>query len=200
MSFSCSIPDIWSEHKQVLRNYIKKRVYDEALTDDILQEVIIKLYNSCSSAAGVKNLRAWLFTIAHNTIIDHFRKNKQSYQYLPGIADQSEAESFHEAATLVIPLLSFLPEEYAEPLKLSDIDGLKQNDIASRLGLSLTATKSRIQRARQMLKNKFLICCELEVNKDGGLISASPKQSCKPLQEYLQVKNISCCKPSIEIN
>jgi RNA polymerase sigma-70 factor, ECF subfamily len=89
---------------------------------------------------------------------------------------------------LNLPMIQFLPEEYATPLKMADIDGLKQAVIAEKLGLSLTATKSRIQRARQLLKSEFITCCHFETDKNGQLISFEVKDNCAPLQAIIKKK------------
>jgi RNA polymerase sigma-70 factor (ECF subfamily) len=194
---ACDVPALWLQHKTELRNYIHKRVKDTDLTHDILQEVFIKVYSFCLSKSGIRNVRSWLFQIAHNCIIDHYRRKKIIFSELPDIEQEDENTAFSEVASFVQPLLGFLPRKYALPLKLSDMDGMKQAEVAKKLGLSLTATKSRIQRARQLLKSKFLICLDLETDKDGNLISASVKNSCKPLQELIQNSSLSCCTPSI---
>jgi RNA polymerase sigma-70 factor (ECF subfamily) len=76
-----------------------------------------------------------------------------------------------------------LPKEYSVPLKYADIDNMKQADIAQKLNLSLPATKSRIQRARQLLKAEFITCCHFKTDKLGNLISFEIKDSCEPLQK-----------------
>jgi RNA polymerase sigma-70 factor (ECF subfamily) len=80
-------------------------------------------------------------------------------------------------------MLEFLPKEYAVPLKFAEIDNIKQADIAKKLNLSLSATKSRIQRARQLLKAEFITCCHFKTDKQGNLISFEIKDSCEPLQK-----------------
>src|SRR5690606_39628458 len=78
---NCDVPDLWLEHQQELKNFIFKRVKDRDLANDISQEVLLKVYNFCRSKSGVKNVRSWLFQIAQNTIIDHYRKqSKISYK------------------------------------------------------------------------------------------------------------------------
>lgn len=61
---NCDVPALWLDHKTELRNFILKRVKDPDLTNDILQEVLLKVYKFCISKSGVKNLRSWLFQIA----------------------------------------------------------------------------------------------------------------------------------------
>lgn len=182
---NCDVPSLWNEHKNELRNFIYKRVKDDDLTNDILQDVLIKVYNFCISKSGVKNIRSWLFQIAHNTIIDSYRKQSKFIKKDTEIeqAEEDENLAFEDAVNYILPMLDFLPKKYAEPLKLADIEGLKQADIARKIGLNLSATKSRIQRARQLLKAEFITCCSFETDKQGKIISFEIKDSCKPLQK-----------------
>lgn len=185
LKMNCDVPALWLEHKNELGNFILKRVKDQDLTNDILQDILIKVYNFCISKSGVRNIRSWLFQIAQNTIIDHYRKLSKFTQidYLDEIENEDQNAAFSEATNYILPMLDFLPKEYAVPLKLADIDNMKQADIAEKLNLSLPATKSRIQRARQLLKAEFITCCHFETDKQGNLISFDIRASCEPLQK-----------------
>jgi RNA polymerase sigma-70 factor, ECF subfamily len=181
---NCDVPALWQEHKNELRNFILKRVKDQDLTNDILQDVLMKVYNFCISKSGVRNIRSWLFQIAQNTITDHYRKQSKltDLENLNEVENEDQNIAFSEASNYILPMLDLLPKEYAVPLKLADIDNMKQADIAKKLNLGLSATKSRIQRARQLLKTEFITCCHFETDKQGNLISFVIKDSCEPLQ------------------
>lgn len=181
---NCDVPNLWQEHQKELKNFIFKRVKDRDLANDISQEVLLKVYNFCLSKSGVKNVRSWLFQIAQNTIIDHYRmQSKFSDTEIPEKPQEDENLTFQEAGKYIVPMLEFLPEAYSVPLKLSDMDGMRQADIANKLGLSLPATKSRIQRARQLLMEEFITCCHFEKDPGGNLLSFEIKDSCAPLQK-----------------
>ncbi|MDX5427373.1 MAG: sigma-70 family RNA polymerase sigma factor [Bacteroidota bacterium] len=185
---NCDVPALWLEHKNLLRNFILKRVKDPDLTDDILQDVLMKVYAFCMSRSGVRNVRSWLLQIAQNTISDHYRRNSKFTQMgeTEELETENDEEAFEDATQFILPMLEFLPKKYSIPLKLADIDNVKQSEIADRLQLSLTATKSRIQRARQLLKEEFITCCHFETDAQGNIISFEVKESCEPLQKLKQ--------------
>ena len=183
---TCDVPALWLDHKNELRNFIFKRVKDNDITNDILQEVLLKVYNFCTSKTGVRNVRSWLFQIAQNTIIDMYRKQAKisTQTTLPELAEEDDNQAFKEALQYIQPMLDFLPKEYAEPLRLADIENMKQTDIAKQLNLTLAATKSRIRRARILLKAEFVTCCTFETDVNGTIICFEIKDSCKPLQKF----------------
>jgi RNA polymerase sigma-70 factor, ECF subfamily len=184
---NCNVPQLWLDHKESLKNYIRKRISDKDAAEDILQEVLIKVFNFCSSKSGVTNVRSWLFQIAQNSIVDYYRKQGKFSNEIPELESMEDSD-LKEAEEFILPMINFLPVEYAEPLIMSDIEGMKQADIAQRLGLGISATKSRIQRARQLLKKEFMTCCNFEVDKFGNFISFDVKESCEPLQKIIKEK------------
>lgn len=185
----CDVPELWEEHKNALRNFIFKRVKNREYTDDILQEIFLKVYNFCLYKSGVRNVKGWLFQIARNTIVDHFRQNlkhsgEDNGRIIEEVIEEDENLAFKDALDYIQPLIDFLPSKYAIPLKLSDLDGLNQKEVARQLNLSLPATKSRIQRARNLLKAEFITCCDFEASASGDLLSFQIKSSCTPLLEH----------------
>lgn len=182
---NCDVPELWSEYKQLLYHYIRKRVPDEDDAKDVLQEVLMKVYGFCSTRSGVANVKSWLYQIAHNTIMDyHKQKNKFSeFGDAFELAEEKSTAIAREVESWVDPLIRLLPPEYAQPLLLSDIQEMKQQDIAQQLGLGLSATKSRIQRARQLLKAEFLECCLIEFDEQGDITEFGIKPHCRPLLE-----------------
>ena len=183
------VSSLWLDYKSGLKFYILKKVKDEAVASDLSHEVLMKIYNSCCSGTEIKNVRSWLFQIAHNTTIDYLKKQNKFTNEIPEIFEKEQHNSYQDAEELVKPLIGLLPEKYAIPLQLSDIEELKQAEVSEKLNLSLTATKSRIQRARKLLKEKIITCSNLELDEKGNLISLEIKQSCEPLQKHLKKNN-----------
>jgi RNA polymerase sigma-70 factor, ECF subfamily len=187
---SCAaVAPVYLEYEAKLRGFVLKRVKDRDEANDILQQLYVKLYKHCEQLPEVRNLNAWLYQIARNAVYDYYREQGRS---MP-LEDESQLEEqfgqdapHQESESLVLPLINMLPPEYAEPLRLSEIEGISQKEIAERLGMSYSGAKSRVQRGREKLKELFLECCHLELDRKGSLVSATAKESCRPLQVQLR--------------
>jgi len=63
-----------------------------------------------------------------------------------------------------------LPERYRDVVRLHEQEGVTQREIAERLGLSLSAVKSRVRRGRALLRADLLACCSFEFDRTGGVV------------------------------
>ncbi len=115
---------------------------------------MLKVVNAHQKNLQVKNLKAWIFQIARNTLIDYYRKNQKNLKECEDFSFdeffETDDPSFSPGQYLV-PMINLLPRQFSVPLLLSDIELLPQSLVAEKLGLSLSATKMRIQRARKKL-------------------------------------------------
>lgn len=182
----CNINEVIQEFYDHLKAYILSKTNDLQLTEDLVQEVMIKLIESHQKSNEVKNIKAWLFQVSRNTMYDYFKRHQ-----IPADLDDdwklhNSNESEHSSIMVedyIIPMIDMLPKEYAIPLKMSDIDNIPQKEIAKKLDLGLSATKMRIQRARIKLGELFVECCHIEYDKKGAFVSCTIKPSCDPLHE-----------------
>lgn len=160
--------DFWQEHKSRLRAYIGKRVGDENVVDDIVQDVFLKAHTNLHTVKTSGRIAAWLYRVAANAIADHYRSQKR-WDELPGelAAPESERDYVAELATCLQPLIADLPEHYRSALMLSEIEGRPQKEVAKRLGISLSGAKSRVQRGREKLRQRLLECCDIETDRSG---------------------------------
>ena len=173
-----------------MKAYIIKKTNDINLAEDIVQEVMLKLVESHKKNIEVNNIKAWLFQVTRNTIADYYKdyynKNKIEFNFNEDWKEHSissENISTILESDFIIPMIGLLPEKYAKPLHLSDIENIPQKDIALQLNLGLSATKMRIQRGREKLKSLFIECCDIQYDKSGNFSSCTIKPHCTPLQE-----------------
>ncbi len=167
--------DFWQEHKTQLRGYIAKRVRESDAVGDILQDVFLKAHTSLHTVKSRGSIKAWLFRIAANAIVDDYRSQK-SWDELPDelAAPEPERDYVAELATCLQPLIADLPKTYQLALMLSELEGLPQKEVANRLGISLSGAKSRVQRGREKLRQRLLDCCDLETGRS-GIIGYGPR-------------------------
>jgi RNA polymerase sigma-70 factor (ECF subfamily) len=185
VQLKCDLPSLWQEHKDALRRFIQKRVNDQDQVNDILSEVLEKVLNFCRTKTGVKNVQGWLYRITQNAINDYYRAKKPTatLDHISHVHEIQDQDAYQEAVLYVLPLINLLPTEYAEPLRMADIDNMRQTDIARQLNLSLPAVKSRVRRARHLLKAEIISCCRFETDSQGNLVWFEIKENCKTLQQ-----------------
>ena len=177
-----SVEQIWDGFTAQLRRFISGRVRGEADVEDILQEVFIKIHRGLDRLDDTSKLHAWVYQITRNAIIDHYRGGGPGVEVpeeLPDrIAEKEDSEGAEaEVATWLRPMAEDLPDKYREALILTDIEGLTQKELAERLDISISGAKSRVQRARERLKDVLLECCHLEVDRRGKVIDWEPRQA-----------------------
>ncbi|WP_439880249.1 RNA polymerase sigma factor SigZ [Pontibacter sp. MBLB2868] len=186
---SCSaVAPVFLAYEAQLKGFVQKRILDKEEANDILQQLYLKVYKNCEQLQEVKNTKAWLYQITRNAVYDFFRENsrRQSISDMELADGELPEDTRHDVEALVEPLIKLLPEEYAEALRLSELEGVSQKEIAERLNISYSGAKSRVQRGREKLKALFMECCHLEFSHNGQVIGASVKESCKPLQHLSQ--------------
>lgn len=157
-------PRFWITYQDALRKYLEKRVTDKSMVNDIMHDVYLKVFLFCKryefscEKAGVKNLRSWIFQVCHNTMIDRLKSNAKYSMSSPAL-DIPDAERIiygTNDSLNAVELIGKLPEKYAEAVYLDTIIKMNQAGIAKKLGLGISATKSRIQRGKRMLKEIYL--------------------------------------------
>lgn len=77
-------------------------------------------------------------------------------------------------------MLAELSAQDAEVLRLAELEGRPQRELAERWSLSASGAKSRVQRARRRLRERFLECCELERDGRGGVVDWRRRAGCGP--------------------
>ena len=180
--------NLWAEYEEALKKYVFKYTQNKQFTEDIVQDSLLKVYKSCCSDREVRNVRSWLFQIAYHAMIDAMRQAKKEPVISQRQALDHNSDIYQELSVYLEPLIDFLPKKYAVPLKMADLQSLKLQAIADQLGLSLTAVKSRVSRARKMLKSEIHSCFHIQTGAHSGIADFNLKQSCRSLQEWQKEK------------
>jgi len=171
-----SAPPLWDQFNTELKRFICQRIGHEDHCQDILQELYLKIFINQGKIAQAQNIRAYIFQMAHNALTDHHRhtarKNTISAAIIPEQGPLTEEPVQEYGLTGCLrSMIAALPEIYSQALMLTELDGLTQKQFAEKMGISLSGAKSRVQRAREKLKEEILKCCRYEFDKYGNIIS-----------------------------
>ncbi len=169
--------EIWRKHQSGLRRFMKSRISDDSAVDDILQEVFLKMHTGLHSLKDEAKLQSWIYQIARNAVIDHYRSLKPSMEvpeWLPQPEPDQGEQALQELSHCLQPMIQMLPERYREAVVLSELKGLTQKDVAEAQGISLSGAKSRVQRGRVMLRNLLTEYCRPEFDGGGRLSGYDP--------------------------
>lgn len=162
------IEQIWTEFHQQLFKFILTKVSDATIAEDILQDVFIQVINNIDSLEDKTKLQAWLYQICRNRIIDYYRSKKLDIENIDDYdAVDTKDEEDIALNNCIRILISDLPSNVSSILQASELDEIKQKDIAEKESLSLPAVKSRLRRGRELLKKKLLACCIIEFTENG---------------------------------
>ena len=168
----------WLAYQKQLSNFIRSRVDTSEDTEDILNDVFTKLVQETDKNNVPDSIAAWLYRVTRNSIVDYYRSRRgfsQLPEELPGETDENSAIT--QLSKCMLPLIRSLPEVYQRPLLLSEIDRLSNKEVATELGLSLAAVKSRILRGRQKLHTNLVSCCTLYHNNAGKVVDFEQKST-----------------------
>jgi RNA polymerase sigma-70 factor, ECF subfamily len=171
---------IWEEFNIGLKRFILKHVQDEPSAEDILQDVFLKVHTHIGSLRESDKLQGWIYQIARNAITDYYRTHK----FTPDLSEEAfvPEDPFDDVVSDLLPfvkkLVDSLPHDYRQALLLTEYEGLTQRQLSERLGISISGAKSRVQRAREKVKQMLLNCCHFEFDVLGRIIDYEPNCDC----------------------
>src|ERR1700738_1739275 len=160
---------IAEEFRSQIFAYNRSKVADKAMAEDLTQETFVKVGNALAKGTEPEHFRGWLFQIARNTIIDFLKEADRfvpleesrtaSETQNPEILDPVDNSFRKQLFSYALKVIETLPPEDREALTLTELDGLSREELASELGISLTAAKSRVHRSRPKLRKAVEECC-----------------------------------------
>ena len=171
-----AISELIERHSRRVRNYIGMMVKDDAVADDIFQETFIKAVKVIDEGGYTDSGKflSWILRIAHNRVLDHFRREKSSRQLnekeagydvlgtLRFSEGTAEDEIIHnELMETVRRLVDELPNDQKEVVRLRYYSKLSFQEIAEQTEVSINTALGRMRYAlinlRRMIKEKNIV-------------------------------------------
>ena len=161
---------LYSKYKDVLYRYFLKHCSDRPQSEELYQEVWIKLINSAARYKPKAKFKTYLFTIAHNTLVDFYRKAKPSqtvefeeaelnedFTSSPATLALPEDEfTMKQKANLLMQTLEELPADQKEAAILHLEQDMSVQEIAEITQVKTETAKSRLRYAKNKLKAAIL--------------------------------------------
>ncbi|MDR7869102.1 MAG: RNA polymerase sigma factor [Sporomusaceae bacterium] len=190
---------IYADHRPMIRRYLA-RLAGENEADDLTQETFIRVNQGLDTFKGQSSISTWIYQIATNIAADRLRSRvfKQAASTVYGPEhDQTRSSACaspppstedqlvrKEMNQCIQSYVGFLPGNYRTVLILSEMEGLRNSEIAAILGLSLSTVKIRLHRAREKLRQELAANC-IFYRTDCNQLACEPKgpvrRNAKPL-------------------
>jgi RNA polymerase sigma factor (sigma-70 family) len=165
------ISEVIAEERSRLRNFIRRRVPNEADVEDLLQEVFYELVEANRLLMPIEHVTGWLFRVARNRITDLFRKKKPESlsdaavegeggevleDLLPSPDAGPEARYFRNVLLDELELaLDELPEEQREVFVGHELEGRSFKEMAAETGVGVNTLLSRKRYAVLHLRGRL---------------------------------------------
>ena len=166
-----SFEELVRRYQRPISAYVYRMVGDYDIALDLTQEIFIKIYASLARYRPEFKFSTWIYKIAHNAAIDHLRRNAGRERSINGgtesepqqLAIESkglspEQQSEREERRIEIEgVVRLLPTAYRELIVLRHSQDLTYEEIVEVTGLPLGTVKNRLFRAREMMRQQFLL-------------------------------------------
>lgn len=168
--------NLYQELGSQLRAFIFSKIRNEHDTDDILQNVFLKIHEKISTLRDRSRINSWVYQITRNSIID-FKRKKEPDLIENDIPDLKEiiSESDEMLSQGLLIIVNTLPQIYKDVLILANYENLRYSEISERLNIKESTVKTRIFRARKLFRDKVLEFCHFELDSYGTVIEYQPK-------------------------
>jgi RNA polymerase sigma-70 factor (ECF subfamily) len=163
--------EVVREHAPRVYNIARRMLGNDADAEDVTQDVLVQVVRKLGTFRGEAALPTWLHRVTVNAALNHRRKKANRHEESPrDPLDQFEADGHQsgpvrswsvqpdelalarEQQQLIEAAIAGLPEMYRDVYVLADVEGLPNAEIGEMLGLSVPAVKSRLHRARLMMR------------------------------------------------
>jgi RNA polymerase sigma-70 factor, ECF subfamily len=155
---------LYSRHKGGTYRYLLRQCRNAALADELFQDVWMNLIRARAGYTVQAKFSTWLYRIAHNRLMDHFRRNDTGQMSLddeavsvdepvaPRSVEPEVSAASRQQAAQLLALLDGLPEEQREAFVLQQEGGLSLEEIAAATGVNRETAKSRLRYALAKLR------------------------------------------------
>jgi RNA polymerase sigma-70 factor, ECF subfamily len=172
----------WQELEAKLRPFIARRIHVAADVDDVVQDVFLRMQRGLGGLRDEQRFGPWVYRVARSAIVDQQRRtakhrvaDSESAEDAAAEPEEDDRAAERDLASSIASFIAALRPPYREALRLTELEGLTQQQAADVLGISLSAMKSRVQRGREQLRKALEGCCQIALDTRGKLVLCKPR-------------------------
>ncbi|MCU7552635.1 RNA polymerase sigma factor [Chitinophagaceae bacterium LB-8] len=161
---------LYQLHRNKVYYVSLKLLKSEAMAEDVLQEIFLKLWLNKETLPGINNFSAYLNTLLHNQIYNMLRKQANAEKYLkeatlqPAFSNHTQdVVQWQETKKTLQEAIARLSPQQKKAFELSRLEGLTHNEIASQMKISKETVKKYIMDASASVKNYLYTKCDMHV-------------------------------------
>ena len=178
--------EVFCDYRDPIYNYLLRMTQNQVEAEDLTQETFVRVHRSLPTFRGEASLSTWLYRIATNASLDHFRRRttRQEKTALPiekielldgdwdsdAPASPEHLAARSEMSACVQAFVQRLPPDQRAVLVLKELQGLKNREIAEVLECSLATVKSRLHRAGTKLREALGAGCDFSYDERNVLV------------------------------
>lgn len=168
----------WDSLYHKLVAFVYAKVKDKPTAEDIVQDVFIKVHTKSYQVKEAQKISGWIFQVTRHAITDYFRASSKTLEPVNVDWDTSGQDLNECVAVCLKALMNTLPEKYRVALQLTELENLSQLELAERLQISYPGARSRVQRARKMLREKLDKLYYIRTDSYGNIIFCENRIPC----------------------
>jgi RNA polymerase sigma-70 factor, ECF subfamily len=158
-----SVEAMVHEHARMVFKIAYSVLRQHADAEDVVQEVFLRLLRHARELDRVRNQKAWVAKIAWRTSLDRAKRCEQPHEEVAGAIEElrgsyvnmDDALAERQRLELLRTLITTLPRDLRAPLVLSTVQEMSNSDIAEVLAIPEASVRTRMARARTMLRQKL---------------------------------------------
>jgi RNA polymerase sigma-70 factor (ECF subfamily) len=157
--------------------------HNQDVADEVVQETMIKAMHNIDKVKNIDAIDSWLFRVLSNCFIDICRKRREEVDIDDiTLFEQETPESVHQQNEMLVSVrtaIADLPFKHRQVVTLVDIESFSYAEVADILGVPQGTVMSRLNRARQSLKNKLNVIQQNEAQQEDSKTKEDNKAKLK---------------------
>ena len=146
-----ALAELYKRYAPGVKRFVTGLIKDKAKAEDIVQNIFLRLMSSNPSFENVTAFRNWLFVCARNEVVSTLRSKWESQVDRVTVLPERVSDGIQPEAMMPVlnSVLAKMPEKRAEVFRMSKLNGLSDEDIAARMGISVRTVQKHLELAKK---------------------------------------------------